>query len=185
MEDQSLPLDCRPRCRGSSRNTRQSNKGSWRDYKWKWCACEKRGTGRRHCDTENYKVDCVTRFQEGGNHGPLPQRDAGAYSLEVPQGQGVPEGNQGPLPQPRRPEPRTTPHHRGAEGLKADPNPEPHHTTEGRDSKQTQIPNHTAPQGGEKGYQPLGGEGGGAGRTGIIHLGYLPVTCLSPPFSSY
>ena len=30
---------------------------------------------------------------------------------------------------PGRPEPRTTPHHRRAEGLRADPNPEPHHTT--------------------------------------------------------
>ena len=51
-----------------------------------------------------------------------------------------------------RPEPRTTPHHSGAQGLRADPNPEPHHTKGGTRG------------GGRRGTNHWGG-GGAADRT--------------------
>ena len=53
---------------------------------------------------------------------------------------------------PGRLKPRTTPHRRGAEGLRADPNPEPHLARGGAGLQE--IPNHG---GGLEGYQPLGG----------------------------
>ena len=70
---------------------------------------------------------------------------------------------------PGRPEPRTTPHHKGGGGTESSPKPRT-------------IPRHTAglradpdPEGRKGGGETIGGEGGGPGRTGILYTARAPL----------